>query len=1166
MSACAVCGRDDGGHNCQFPGCMRSCDTLKDMAAHLERNFMTCGSELGNAAADLGHVRMCAVDAGNRGRGVARRTRFSCELCGIDVINTEEAYRRHFATRHGSGSGVIRDMEWCDVCQTDVLAHGHHLQRHLQGHAMNAVRVVVDRRRENVIKRRRTAGSNVVSLVRSNAISSLAGEDDGESGSSDNDDNGARAPIEAAGIDGGQNDGAIGDDGGFGFGGGGDDQSQDNRAAPLSPIVANAIEDGPGAFHALLQGPVIVPPVVAAIPVAQVQPPQAGVPAGFFVEAGQDDENDDDSDDHNDDDNNDNDVNDRPVGVGGDGVMRAFPPPAPADQVVRESVLTVNVDALLATSSLPPDTQLRTAIVMQTAVHLSRENRETLWANLSSGLFGGGGGALSIASTEYKACQVISSLAVSPRADCIVVPGIGGGQRDVHYIRPLEALAGLVYDRLVNGQLLREGSGPECNVAAANLAALRAVAPPQLLGAAVGEPNIDALRARATPKSEFESANYARLRERFALFAQQGFVITAVSVYADEAFAYRKKSLNFVRIRYSIGNEDEWLSLACIDNSQTDVHAMLDTLLGDFLSQLAKGITFNLPNLAPVHIVGAVTMFIGDKVWFQEMLDLRRNRAIHCCAAPNSALWHTRPTDAGGWRDIARAARMLTAIAARGAAADAAAYEALGHNVQRGGGNVRLPILFRPLFEWTVAAGSIACTPGDVLHQLSIGLVDHFLKRVAYSLENESCMIINVLLKQLPPVPIGSLYDSPHDPPLYKFIQNPKRGPYYGKATATMSGSQRLAKLVALPPILAAIGAMKAATAASALVEYVLCSMASGTSVGDRIDRLNDFRNAVEEAHTFWKLPDAAKWDEFRRNGASVATRKRLVLQWWAMPKFVDERFVFGVLASGPTRITSSQIPERLHQRDKDSSVNHSAMRDELVGAAVLNRSTALVAVNRAVRIAQLRAGVEAVPFAPVRSSLDPDSIHELSGVHALRGDKLVEARAALQDSVRAIPGAPVLAAVYGALRVVDAHKRGGGLIQFSQSPRFVGVDLYDADAGDDLSDVAAGHFGRIVAVFDTRRHNLTESWIVLDTMVCVVRNQLAGDEAARFDAARLSPCVAEGTWKVLSLVGVRRVDEMLVTGVWAGNQAAEYTAPVVIEQFAHTPAGRRYVWHTLWS
>jgi hypothetical protein len=325
--------------------------------------------------------------------------------------------------------------------------------------------------------------------------------------------------------------------------------------------------------------------------------------------------------------------------------------------------------------------------------------------------------------------------------------------------------------------------------------------------------------------------------------------------------------------------------------------------------------------------------------------------------------------------------------------------------------------------------------------------------------------------------------------------------------------------------------------------------------------------NRPQASANFWLLPPGYE-DELRgvRANDAAAARRRSVRRWWTMPKTVDERYVLGVLAAGPTRLTSSQIPERLHQRDKDTSARHSALRADLVDAAVLNRAHRLLAIERARRVARVRArageAAHDVDDNEQRYASERNAPQQLEPLEAMRG---VADRVALSRVV------PHIIGVYKAIKLVSKNDAGGNSGSFCKiaagdAARFVGIDLLgdDADDDDNGGGVAIGRFVCACTYKSAANSHLILSCVVIDE---IAETETRDDEQRGADCAGLFPFVATGIWRAIPLHTIRRIDELTYTRqLPAGAAVHERVSPVQCEQFTHFARDDRFLWNSLWA
>jgi hypothetical protein len=350
-----------------------------------------------------------------------------------------------------------------------------------------------------------------------------------------------------------------------------------------------------------------------------------------------------------------------------------------------------------------------------------------------------------------------------------------------------------------------------------------------------------------------------------------------------------------------------------------------------------------------------------------------------------------------------------------------------------------------------------------------------------------------------------------------------KLGAFYNIGIATQSGTQRLAKIVAMPIILHELGRPEFAYVGLSIVRYMCELISESATCASLRNRFNEMRCAIADAP--WQLPPSHTWAAYGRAGERE--KRILRLQWWSYMKMVDECFHFGLLATGHSKLNSCQIPERDHQRDKSTAKDHSALRPELTMVSILQRSSWLTAASR-VRVAAAVRVRDALELSTPLRDAARESMRQF--VHERTGDQAQ----ACYSSLR--------------FRTQDGHDRH---IRFLKRARFVVV----TESGNERPLYV---HGRVVAAFTVDNG---DGFILLDTL-CVPA--AADDE--RFRRTRCRPMLANGSVRCIDVTMIVNLREIMVTDDAAGENAALPLHDVLIENGALFSAGRRMVYHTLWS
>ena len=459
------------------------------------------------------------------------------------------------------------------------------------------------------------------------------------------------------------------------------------------------------------------------------------------------------------------------------------------------------------------------------------------------------------------------------------------------------------------------------------------------------------------------SAVAERSRQRFKRFIDAGFVNVNVVFTRDEAFVFRKQSEDFFRVAVDVDPTLTYLNLCVYDSGQIDFNNVGAAVLLPGLAQLRAGVRVQLRDRI-VPIVGDLICITADKLAFVEMLGVNQKQAVHIPATPGSIVHLGRlDTDVGAhfvdgsppfnveevvYRNLTAQKALLNAakVALEAgkpqncpevAACRAAHLKLELVNIVRPDGSVMLslqaPFIFDDGLSDAISVGTAGFMPGDSLHQVWNGIIDHHFKRVGRSIGWEDCQLINSALHLLPPPPSTCSLDSWRAPRLYSEHVS-KQGKFYNIKTDTQSSTQRRSKIYVFALILFELNHVRFAAASMRLAVYDLTIASAKTTIGELRQAQLKYRSALRLCP--FALPESNVWSGYKNAVGAEAERYRL--RFNSYNKWVDERVLVDRVATGAAHVTSTSKSEAQHQPDKDTGRNHSANRQDLTPQAILNR------------------------------------------------------------------------------------------------------------------------------------------------------------------------------------------------------------------------------------
>lgn len=415
-----------------------------------------------------------------------------------------------------------------------------------------------------------------------------------------------------------------------------------------------------------------------------------------------------------------------------------------------------------------------------------------------------------------------------------------------------------------------------------------------------------------------------------------------VSVNFDGTFLYRKQQGSVLRLRFTSDETGRWHEIATWADDQFDVQHICEFILIPFLRQLGHGIRVRRGD-DQVTLVGGLFDFALDKLAALELLLVTgKGSALLTPAAAQSAAFRAAPMCSApdgslcvGWRSHVRMRdEQLAAVAKPTVTAARSHAREHGMKLFEVRGNATPPFFTLPEVVQLLRSGLRvwAC----YLHQSPLGLVNHFLVRIARSLPKSTVLELNAHLRSMPRV-----HGVEHlNGDLFRFTASIK-GEYYNASLCTSSGIQKLQYAYQLVPVLDHVGQVAFAD----VLALFLCAdalMCAGKTADAVALLSNQLVAAIRRAP--FSLPPAARFAGWQTaDEQSVADMR--VRYFTELPKWADWSLM--LVANnycGDLWWTTTAGAEYAHQETKDSFQRHSAFTVERGNLASLNRAERRVA------------------------------------------------------------------------------------------------------------------------------------------------------------------------------------------------------------------------------